>query len=564
MAAALVWLIRQRGDTLDKVEINRTVQLTTWSGLDFYPALSRDGNTVAFCSDRTGSFEIYVKQLSAGAEEVPLTAAGGQNSQPAISPNGSLMAYHSKKRGGIWVIPITGGKAKQLTEFGSHPSWSPDGSQLAFQSTSGIPTGFNVTNAQPPSTIWLIAAAGGEPTQLTQAGKPVGGHGAPAWSPDGKNIVFDSNDFNIRVIWTVSLQDGELVQITDKTKNSTDAVYTPDGKAIYWVTDNGSAVQKVNVSATGTPVGEPVKIFAASGSRLRQIAIAANGKRLAYSALSTSGDLWLTQLAPTGNKPTTSPIQLTQGKNTRNSWPVFSPDGNKIAYVVYSVGADQQVWTMDVDGQHKSQLIDHGTQPSWFPDGKQLAFKADSGFWSVMVEGGKKKKLFDFGGDASSCRLSPDGKQVAFHSSRTGTRNIWLLPIEGGQPTQLTFDKEAAGYPAWSPDGKGIAFGINRGDSQQIALIPSAGGEPTQLTFDKEGGFLHDWSPDGDKILFAGQRNDVWNVYSISRTTKEVKQLTDFTKLNSYIRYPAWSPLNDQIAYEYVETTGNIWMIELK
>jgi len=56
----------------------------------------------------------------------------------------------------------------------------------------------------------------------------------------------------------------------------------------------------------------------------------------------------------------------------------------------------------------------------------------------------------------------------------------------------------------------------------------------------------------------------MWNVYSVSRTTGAVRQLTNFTKLNSYVRYPAWSPLNDKIAYEYSETTGNIWMVELK
>ena len=65
----------------------------------------------------------------------------------------------------------------------------------------------------------------------------------------------------------------------------------------------------------------------------------------------------------------------------------------------------------------------------------------------------------------------------------------------------------------------------------------------------------HDWSHDGDKILFAGQRDGIWNIYWVSRSTKEQKQLTHYSKLNAFVRYPAWSPAGNQIVYEYAETT---------
>ncbi len=95
-------------------------------------------------------------------------------------------------------------------------------------------------------------------------------------------------------------------------------------------------------------------------------------------------------------------------------------------------------------------------------------------------------------------------------------------------------------------------------------VIPADGGSPTQLTFDRGQSWPHDWSPDGDKIAFAGQRNDIWNIYWVSRTTKGQRQITNYTKLNTYVRYPSWSPLGNQIVYEYGETTGNIWLMELK
>jgi len=94
--------------------------------------------------------------------------------------------------------------------------------------------------------------------------------------------------------------------------------------------------------------------------------------------------------------------------------------------------------------------------------------------------------------------------------------------------------------------------------------VPSGGGTPTQLTFDRGLSYAHSWSPDGDKIAFAGFRNGFWNIWWVSRSTKQTKQLTNCTRLNSFVRYPAWSPLGTQIVYEYAEAFGNIWLMELK
>ena len=85
-----------------------------------------------------------------------------------------------------------------------------------------------------------------------------------------------------------------------------------------------------------------------------------------------------------------------------------------------------------------------------------------------------------------------------------------------------------------------------------------------QLTFERGQSWVYDWTPDSDKIVFAGERNGIWNVYTVSRTSKQIEKITNFDKLNIYIRYPTWSPLNDLVAYEYAETTSNIWMMELE
>src|SRR5262249_22802838 len=97
-----------------------------------------------------------------------------------------------------------------------------------------------------------------------------------------------------------------------------------------------------------------------------------------------------------------------------------------------------------------------------------------------------------------------------------------------------------------------------------IAVMPSDGGPMTQLTLEKGQSWLSGFSPDGDKLVFAGFRNGSWNIWWVSRSTKAQKKLTDYTKANAFVRYPACRRIGTQVAYEYNETTGNIWVAEIK
>ena len=84
-------------------------RVTTRNANDMSPAISDDGRAIAYVSDRSGRLEIYVVATAPGSQEVAITNDGGQNVDPAWSPDGRLIAYHSTGRGGVWVIPSTGG-----------------------------------------------------------------------------------------------------------------------------------------------------------------------------------------------------------------------------------------------------------------------------------------------------------------------------------------------------------------------------------------------------------------------------------------------------------------------
>lgn len=569
VAFALWRFLPGRPDSSPKPATLRATQVTTWTGLDIYPAVSPNGNEIAYSSDHDGSFEIYVKPLTPGSRERQITSDEQQNFQPAFSPDGQSIAFYSKTRGGIWVVPAPGGRARQITAFGSDPAWSPDGGLIAFQSDALTDLGAQASPAQPPSTIWVVSPTGNaEPTRITQTSSPLGGHGAPAWSPDGQRIVFCVSDYAATSVWTVSSTGGEAKQIVNY---AFDPVYAPDGESIYYGTLLGLWQIRVSPSS-GEPVGEPEQLTSGSAEKLRHFAFSADGKKIAYTALLTNSNIWSVPLASASNEEVGPPVPLTQNRTFRNALPAFSPDGKRIAFNTQSAGrqgADGDIWLMDADGKNATQVTTAGgALPSWFPDGEQIAFLSTSRdprkAWFTNLKTGQDRPLLDFGEEVNYMKLSPDGKQIVFNSKKSGTINVWKISVAGGAPKQLTFDKEMIGFTCWSPDVKTFAVQIKRGDDTNIGTMPSDGGEITQLTFDKGQSWTHSFSPDGDKILFAGFRKGYWNVFWVSRSTKQQRQLTHYRKLSAFVRYPAWSPLGNQIAYEYAETTGNIWVADLK
>jgi eukaryotic-like serine/threonine-protein kinase len=541
-------------------------RVTVWSGLDTQPTLSPDGNSVAYASNHNRSFEIYVKQLTPGGSEIQLTTDGRENFQPAWSPDGQRIAYYSKKGGGVWVMPTLGGAPRQITEFGSAPRWSPDGTMIAFQSDSNPDLGSGSVGS---STIWIAPAQGGAPKQVTQIGNPAGGHVGPTWSPDNRRIAFVTLNFNGQQIWSVSLSGDDLKQLTHADGKAAYPLYSPDGRRLYFV--GGPIVWMLPLSLeSGEPAGDPVKLTDVGASFIYTLTLSADGKKIGYSVQTLTSNIWTVPVSSNAKDATGPPQPITNQIGTRNNQPAFSPDGRKIAYMEFLRGGGADIWVADADGKNASQITNNtrNLKPNWFPDGDQLTFVSKrTGHWTVWatsLQSRRDRLLLDIGRDIEYAALSPDGKQLAFNLADGGITNLWTAPVSGGQPKQLTFDKELAGFPCWSPDGKLIAYQLKRGDDAYLMVMPSDGGESIQLTSGHGRSWPYSFSPDGDKIVFAGERDGVWNVWWVSRSTKQQKQLTNYTKPNSFVRYPSWSPLGNQIAYEYAETSGNIWLMELK
>lgn len=553
----------------------RPVQLTTSTGLDVFPAFSPDGRTLVYASDRSGRFELYRRSLAPGGREIAITTDGRQNLSPAWSPDGETIAYHAKAVGGVWLIPALGGVPRQLTTFGSRPSFAPDGSAVVLESGSIVDFAANSLGALPPSVLWIAPLDGAPPKPLTRVGRPSGGHGAASWSPDGKRIAFAAYDRTASEIWVIGADGEDLVQVSEGNGQCYDPVWSADGASITYPcrsAEFAAALYRRSIDpATGRMAGAPEEVAtlgSAGTAFVKQLAVSRDGTKLAWAGLSMASNVW--KIPVDGRGERAGPEQAVTRETGRNSRPALSRDGKRIALSRWRTGANQDVWIVDADGANAVQrTTDPGDDdyPFWLPGDARLAFmsqrRGHRALFTLDLTTGREELLADFGPGHDAMRLSPDGTKVAFHSNRGGTTlNVWVAELPAGTPRQVTFDRELAAFPCWSPDGRTLAFEAKREGDVHVFTVPASGGTPVQLTSGSGQSWPYSFSPDGSRIAFAALREGVWNVGWVTRDGRTLRIVTANERLNSYIRYPEWSPTGEAIYYELAETTGNIWLVD--
>jgi TolB protein len=550
-------------------EAERIRLTNTANELEVFPAFSPKGDLLAYSSDRTGAHEIYVRRMDGTGVEHQVTKDGRHNVQADWSPDGKLIAYHSVVGDGIWVVPAEGGTPRQVAKFGSDPAWSPDGKTIAFQSEPLEALSLYTYSGMPPSTIWLVPAEGGAPKELTRAGEPHGGHGAPAWSADGQRITFVSSDIEPSgELWSVSAKGTDLKHVQG-TLMPRDPFFAPDGSTLFYSSPDPGRGFRWGVWKISHAGGKPAVV---STLPARHITLTRDGCQAVVSEMGMAGNLWTLPINEKGEA--TGPAgPFTNDPDDRSSQPSFSPDGKRIAVHRVVDGNRFQIWLTDPEGKTRDFLTREATYgagpPVWLPDGKHLVFNSrpEPGkmrLKKINLETKQVETYRELDPSWGWIRLSPEGQRVAFNRSSKGSvGNIWMLPsLDAAEPKQVTFDKEGADFPMWSPDGKYLAVRLRRGSDTQIGVVSADGGEVKQLTSGQGENWLPSWSPDSSKIAFAGMRKGVWDIYWVSREGGPIHKVTSQPdKLTTWVRYPVWYPTGDRIIFEHSATLGDLWLL---
>ncbi len=500
---------------------------------------------------------------------------------PDISPDGGTVAF--SYLGDIWAVPAIGGVARPVTMHEAHeyaPVFSPDGRRIAFSS-----------NRHGGYDVFVTSVLGGKPTRLTfDSGADV----ACGWTPDGREVVFSSSRSSAfptnpemytvpadggaeRKLDLFEAKDVQFSQVGGKVAfvrgpgawnrrgyrgSSNDDIYlanrdgtnttrlttfdgqdgapmfSPDGKKLYSVTENGSKEKCSNIVCQDLDglkaVGRPRPLTSHTTDLVRRARISGNGEWIVYEL---GSDLWVTSTKAGGMKPRKLAIEVhaddktNTEKNTTYTRDAtdyaLSPDEKHAVVVVHG-----QLFLTKVPGGGKcTRLTEHAfadAAPNWSPDGKTVIFTSDRGgttdIYKVEADDAehpeftqahkfKTTQLTKGEGEEIGPTFNPKGDRIAF--IRKG--QLWTMTPDGTDAKAVVAEKKVIDYD-WSPDGKHIAFSRMDGSfASELYIVPTDGSEkPVNVsryaTYNSE----VTWSRTGGKIAFISQRQDSFHMHVLS------------------------------------------------
>ena len=537
LTTGALWF-RSRGQAAPFPTIGRTSQLTRDPALELDPALSPDGSMIAYAQGTATKLQVYVQPVAGGRPMALTTDSAGSFRAPTWSPDGRSIAFQGQD--GVWVVPAGGGAPRRVAQIdtalmplGSGSisavtglAWSRDGTRLAYTSVEPI---LNLASVAP----------GSETVRLQTPAMPA----SPAWSPDGKWVALTVGNSPFifgtgylgntgkSAIWLISTAGGPSVPVTDGASLNQSPQWSPDGRALYWISDRGGNrdVYRVRVARTGSPAGPAERLT--TGLDAHSISLAANGSALAYSVFRTYSNIWSLPIPAAGRVvAAASGTQLTTGRQTIESvevstdgqWLVFDSDrgGNADLYRMPAVGGEP-VRIINNSGGDFSAV--------WSRDGRRIAFHSFRGgvrhVYTVKADGSGLVQQTVGQANELDPTWSPDGTALGFQSIRNGQNTLRVVSLSGKDSSRVV--ATSGDFLRWSPIDPWLAYHAVDG----IRLVAATGGQSRLLvdnTVDGGDAFLAAWAPDGKTIYYLSRRPAGWAIRSVPVTGGTSRGLVAF------------------------------------
>jgi serine/threonine protein kinase len=449
-----------------------------------------------------------------------LASLPGFLTHPNLSPDGNRVAFAwDGGTGGltqIYLKVIGEGEPFRLTnetEYASMPVWSPDGTSIAYMSSTENNSALGPTgksDAKPVTRVAVISALGGTSREIAS----YRAHPRDmSWSADGKSILVSIDN----AVYAISVDTRARKKIVNAPPNHTYRAVklSPDGHALALIDAEGNSearagaqIYLLNMRPDGSTQGSP-RLLKVGQVVVDSIEWTADSKALVFSGAMSmnTNSLWR---VPINGEPETALDEIESGSFAPTIVGSFGRRGGRMAYV--HVVADTDIWKIPLENGKPGTAIPliastkREWDPRYSPDGKKILFTSDQGgatdLWVANADGYELTQVTTLGNGTGGARWSPDGKQIAFISKVDGQWEIFMSDAQGGKPVRITNNPAHDTAPMWSPDGKWIYFASDRsGQFEILKTPPKENAPPVQVTH--HGGYSTIFSSDGNTMYYS-------------------------------------------------------------
>jgi Tol biopolymer transport system component/DNA-binding winged helix-turn-helix (wHTH) protein len=420
------------------------------------------------------------------------------------------------------AVPLAAAMGDQFA-----PAFSPDGRQVVFVWNGEHQDNFDIY-------LKLIGSSSA-PLRLTT--NPDIDY-SPAWSPDGRWIAFcrGSGTYGGAVMIIPALGGAERKVV------GLQALGSPLNRSLSWARDSKSLV--VADRLAGESVEGLYLVDVETGARRRitkpaagktdmHPAVSPDGRAIAFTRDFGGGVSAVMVIPFAGGAPPRSlpaPVSGTQTGRFYNARPAWTPDGSQIVFAS-SAGGRQHLWLVPVNGSSGplELLALGGAEDADLSTQGELAFLRetfDSNIWSMDVRTPRPAMVTSSTTLEQSPAVSNDGTRIAFESNLSGYSEIWTSHADGSNPVQLTFlQNPVTGSPDWSPDGGHLVFDSRAGGEPGIYMIAADGGSPSRVGSGNGFGVVPRWAPDGRSIYYSSDktgRMEIWDMPAAGGAGRQV------------------------------------------